>query len=67
VAKLLGYYEEQLPSGFIRVHSSHLVNLQHIKTYQRGDGGYVVMSDGVAVEVSRSRKKELMKVLLGEE
>lgn len=67
VAKLLGYFEEQLPSGFIRVHSSHLVNLQHIKTYQRGDGGYVVMSDGSAVEVSRSRKKELMRILLGEE
>lgn len=67
VAKLLGYFEEQLTSGFIRVHSSHLVNLQHIKTYQRGDGGYVVMSDGTAVEVSRSRKKELMRVLLGEE
>ncbi|MDQ3108495.1 MAG: response regulator [Bacteroidota bacterium] len=67
VAKLLGYFQEHLPSGFIRVHSSHLVNLQHIKTYQRGDGGYVVMSDGVSVEVSRSRKKELMRVLLGEE
>ncbi len=67
VAKLLGHYEEQLAPGFIRVHSSHLVNLQHIKTYQRGDGGYVVMSDGAAVEVSRSRKKELMRVLLGEE
>lgn len=67
VSKLLGHYEEQLTNGFIRVHSSHLVNLQHIKTYQRGDGGYVVMSDGVSVEVSRSRKKELMRVLLGEE
>lgn len=67
VAKLLGHFEEQLATGFIRVHSSHLVNLQHIKTYQRGDGGYVVMSDGTTVEVSRSRKKELMRVLLGEE
>ncbi|CAN5894725.1 N/A [soil metagenome] len=66
VAKLLGFYADQLISGFIRVHSSHLVNLQHIKTYQRGDGGYVVMSDGVAVEVSRSRKRELLRVLLGE-
>lgn len=66
VAKLLGHYEEQLNSNFIRIHSSHLVNLHHIKTYQRGDGGYVVMSDGTTVEVSRSRKKELMRVLLGE-
>ncbi len=68
VAKLLGNFEDQLTAaGFIRVHSSHLVNLRHIKTYQRGDGGYVVMSDGAAVEVSRSRKKELIRVLLGEE
>jgi two-component system, LytTR family, response regulator len=66
VAKLLGSFEEQLADvGFVRVHSSHLVNLKHVRSYQRGDGGYLVMSDGIAVEVSRSRKKELMRVLLG--
>ncbi|MFN8711492.1 MAG: LytR/AlgR family response regulator transcription factor [Bacteroidota bacterium] len=68
VARLLRNFEEQLlAAGFIRVHSAHLVNLRHIEHYQRGDGGYLIMSDKSSVEVSRSRKKELLKILLGEE
>jgi two-component system LytT family response regulator len=68
VAKLLKDFEEQLTnSGFFRTHSSHLVNLSHVVKYQRGDGGYLFMSDGTQIEVSRSRKKDLLKVLLGEE
>lgn len=68
VAKLLKDFEEQLAGeGFFRSHSSHLVNLSHVTRYQRGDGGYLYMSDGTQIEVSRSRKKELLKVLLGEE
>jgi two-component system LytT family response regulator len=68
VARVLKEFEEQLSgSGFFRVHSSFLVNLSHVVRYQRGDGGYLFMSDGTQIEVSRSRKKELMKVLLGEE
>lgn len=68
VARLLRNFEEQLiPAGFLRVHHSHLVNVKHIRHYQRGDGGYLIMSDKSQVEVSRSRKKEVLKVLLGEE
>jgi two-component system LytT family response regulator len=68
VAKLLKDFEEQLiSSGFFRTHSSHLVNLSHVVKYQRGDGGYLFMSDGTQIEVSRSRKKDLLKILLGEE
>jgi two-component system LytT family response regulator len=68
VAKLLKDFEEQLSGeGFFRTHSSHLVNLSHVVRYLRGDGGYLFMSDGVQIEVSRSKKKELLKVLLGEE
>lgn len=68
VAKLLKDFEEQLSSaGFFRSHSSHLVNLSHVARYTRGDGGYLFMSDGEQIEVSRSKKKELLKVLLSEE
>jgi len=66
VARLLKEYEEQLtPQGFMRIHSSHLVNLSHITQYLRGDGGYVVMSDGEQLEVSRRKKNDLLKVLTG--
>jgi two-component system LytT family response regulator len=43
---------------FLRIHKSFLINLLHIKEYLRGEGGTVVMSNGMEIEVSR-RKKEL--------
>jgi len=55
--------EEQLNifSSFLRVHHSYLVNLNEVVKYVRGEGGYLVMSDGSTVNVSRSRKDALMK------
>jgi two-component system LytT family response regulator len=34
------------------------VNLFHVREYQRGEGGVIIMSDGTEIEVSR-RKKEV--------
>ncbi len=48
-------------SSFIRVHHSYIVNLNEVNKYVRGDGGYLVLSDGAIVNVSRSRKDALMK------
>jgi two-component system, LytTR family, response regulator len=58
--------EEQLQdfSSFIRVHNSYLVNLNEVTRYVRGEGGYLIMSDGTTVSVSRSRKELLLKKLL---
>ncbi|HEY6978722.1 MAG TPA: LytTR family DNA-binding domain-containing protein [Chitinophagaceae bacterium] len=55
--------EEQLQnfSYFVRVHHSYIVNLNEVTKYVRGEGGYVVMSDGSSVNVSRSRKEALLK------
>jgi len=55
--------EEQLENfpSFIRVHHSYVVNLNEVNKYIRGEGGYLVMSDGSTVNVSRSRKDSLMK------
>jgi two-component system LytT family response regulator len=47
---------------FIRVHHSYLVNLNEVIKYVRGEGGYLVMSDGSSVNVSRSRKDSLLKL-----
>lgn len=46
---------------FLRIHHSFIVNLNEVTRYIRGDGGYVIMSDGATVNVSRSRKEMLMK------
>lgn len=51
-------YELMLQDSlFFRTHKSYLVNMKHIKEYQKGEGGFVVMSNGKELEVSR-RKKE---------
>jgi DNA-binding LytR/AlgR family response regulator len=44
-------------SVFKRVHHSYIVNLNEIAKYVRGEGGYLVMSDGATISVSRSRKE----------
>lgn|SRR6476661_5505430 len=48
-------------SYFIRVHHSHIININEVTKYIRGEGGYVIMSDGTTVSVSRSRKDALIK------
>jgi two-component system, LytTR family, response regulator len=51
------------PYPFIRVHHSHIVNINEVEKYIRGEGGYLVMSDGTSINVSRSRKELLLKRL----
>ena len=48
---------------FIRVHHSHIVNINEVERYIRGEGGYLIMSDGTSINVSRSRKELLLKRL----
>jgi len=48
---------------FIRVHNSYMVNINEVEKYIKGEGGYLIMSDGSSVNVSRSRKELLLKKL----
>jgi two-component system LytT family response regulator len=47
------------------VHHSHIVNLNHVNRYIRGEGGYLVLSDGSNVDVSRRRKDGFLSLLPG--
>ncbi len=59
VSKPLSEYDQILHgTSFLRIHKSFLINLHHVKEYQRGEGGLVIMSDNAEIEVSR-RKKEM--------
>ena len=60
-------YEEQfeLYEAFMRVHRSHLVNLEWVDKYMRGEGGYLVMKDGALVKVSNPFKDDLLRRLEG--
>lgn len=46
---------------FFKVHKSHLVNLNYIEKYRRGDGGTLMMTDGSEVDVARRVKPEFLK------
>ena len=62
VSRTLKEIEELLEDyQFVRVHHSYLVNLNEVEKYMRGEGGYLIMSDGTTVDVSRSRKETLLK------
>jgi len=61
-SKTLKEIEEMLEDySFLRVHHSYLINLNEIDKYIKGDGGYLMMSDGSSVDVSRSHKEMLIK------
>ncbi len=62
-SKTLKLIEEMLtPYRFFRPHKSHLINLEYITKYIRGEGGMIIMADGSEVDVSRQRKQDFMKV-----
>jgi two-component system, LytTR family, response regulator len=42
--------------NFFRPHNSHLINLDFVKKFVRHDGGYIEMTDGSQVPISRNRK-----------
>ena len=46
-------------NSFIRIHKSHLININFIEKYLKADGGYVVLKDCTKLPVS-TRKKELL-------
>lgn len=61
-SKNLGEYEELLSEhNFLRVHHSSLINLSEVKKYIRGEGGAVIMNNGVEIDVAKRRKEEFLK------
>ena len=65
VTRSLKEMEEILEQhSFARVHRSYLVNLNEVEKYIKGEGGYLIMSDGSMVDVSRNKKEQLLKKLL---
>ncbi len=64
MSKILKEYEQLLSDyGFIRIHRSHLVNINHIERFVKDDS-MLIMSDRSEVPVS-SRKKDILIEELG--
>lgn len=64
VTKTLKYFADMLKSyQFLRVHQSHLVNLQCISAFIKTDGGYLMLKNGENIPVSVRKKNEVMEIL----
>ena len=62
IAKTLGDVQEVLETGdFVRVHRHYIINLEHIQKLIKGEGTYLVMTNGVSIPVARQQKERLME------
>ncbi len=64
VSKTLKEYEILLTGyNFLRVQQSHLINLDFVERYDKGNGGSVVMKDGSEVPLSPAKRDVFFKIL----
>ncbi len=64
VSKALKEYEQLLEgANFSRIHNTHLINTNFVKSYLKNNGGEVLMEDGIIIPVSRRRKSKFMDTI----
>lgn len=64
ISRTLKEYESLLSEyGFLRVHKSHLVNSNCIKSFVKSGAAYLVLDNGDSVPVSDQKKVQLVKQL----
>jgi two-component system LytT family response regulator len=64
VSRTLKEFDDMLNGfGFIRVHQSHLVNIDFIDKFDKREGGYLILRNKASVPVSSRKKEELIKLL----
>lgn len=62
VCRFLKHFEEMLSLPFMRVHKSHIINLNYVKSYHKSLGGYVMLFDETEIEISVNYKEVFLKV-----
>jgi two-component system, LytTR family, response regulator len=63
VSRTLKEFEDILPNDlFIRIHNSYVINLDFAEKYIRGEGGQIILSGNIMLEVSKRKKNELLKI-----
>jgi two-component system LytT family response regulator len=63
-SKTMKIYEDMLENkNFFRIHKTHIINVNFIRKFMKGDGGYVIMDDGIQIDVSRRRRPIFIEFL----
>ena len=64
VSRTIKEYDSMLSgSGLIRVHQSHLVNINFIDKFVKRDGGYLQLKDGSKIPISPNLKKQVLQII----
>lgn len=64
VSHTLKDFEEMLdPHIFLRIHHSYIINKNFAEKYIRGEGGQVVLSNGIRLDVAKRKKTEFLKAI----
>jgi two-component system, LytTR family, response regulator len=64
VSRTLKDFEDMLPPEiFLRIHNSYIINKNFVEKYIRGEGGQVVLSNGVSLDVAKRKKSEFLKAI----
>ena len=61
VCRFLKHFEDLLSHPFVRVHRSHIVNIDYIVAYQKGNGGVITLNNKKEIDVSPNYKEVFLK------
>ena len=64
VSRTIKEFESLLAgTAVIRVHQSHMINLNHVDKFMKHDGGYLHLKDGTSVPVSPNLKQKVLQAI----
>ncbi len=62
--RTLGNFEQLLENyPFARIHRKHMINLNYLVKYNKGEGGSILLNNGVHLDVSRRKKEAFLSRL----
>jgi two-component system, LytTR family, response regulator len=66
ISRTMKEFEDVLSGcGFFRPFKTFLINLNHIKAYEKHDGGFIVMTDDSRIPIADRKKEEFFKLIGG--
>ncbi len=60
VCRFLKHFDDLLGFPLVRVHRSHIINFNEVKSYHKN--GEIILNDGTEIEVSGSYKEQFLKL-----
>jgi two-component system LytT family response regulator len=58
ICRFLKHFDEILDKPFLRIHKSHIINMDYVKSYNKG--GYVTLRDDSEIELSTTYKAQFL-------